>query len=133
MGELLSTCGPETNHLLLQFCIMNSMDIYEADDRGRDEVLLVFLIVGPIYLTSLVMVLIFVVHQQLDLRHIHREEECLMHRIRAMEHSLWPEEDSSNEDPESAGNLWSSGDTTLPMIEVMLESIVSHPTDPNYA
>ena len=133
MGELLSTCGPETNHLLLQFCIMNSTDIYEADDRGRDEVLLVFLIAGPIYLTSLVMVLIFVVHQQLDLHRIHREEEHLMHRIRAMEHSLWPEEDSSNEDPESAENLWSSGDMTLPMIEVMLESIVSHPTDPNYA
>ena len=56
-----------------------------------------------------------------------------MHCIRAMEHSLWPEEDLSNEDPESTGNLWSSGDTTLPMIEVMLESIVSHPTDPNYA
>ena len=133
MGELLSTRGPETNHLLLQFCIMNSTDIYEADDRGRDEVLLVFLIAGPIYLTSLVMVLIFVVHQQLDLRRIRREEEHLMHHIRAMEHSLWPEEDSSNEDPESAGNLWSSGDMTLPMIEVMLESIVSHPTDPNYA
>ena len=133
MGELLSTRGPETNHLLLQFCIMNSMDIYEADDWGRDEVLLVFLIVGPIYLTLLVMVLIFVVHQQLDLHRIHHEEERLMHRIRAMQHSLWPEEDSSNEDPESAGNLWSSGDTTLPMIEVMLESIVSHPTDPNYA
>ena len=109
------------------------MDIYEADDRGRDEVLLVFLIVGPIYLTSLVMVLIFVIHQQLDLCHICREEEHLMHCIRAMEHSLWPKGDSSNEDPESAGNLWSSGDTTLPMIEVMLESIVSHPTDPNYA
>ena len=133
MGELLSTHGPETNHLLLQFCIMNSMDIYEADDRGRDEVLLVFLIAGPIYLTSLVMVLLFVVHQQLDLHCIRREEECLMHCIRAMEHSLWPEEDSSNEDPESTGNLWSSGDTTLPMIELMLVSIVSHPTDPNYA
>ena len=133
MGELLSTRGLETNHLLLQFCIMNSTDIYEADDRGRDEVLLVFLIAGPIYLTLLVMVLIFIIHQQLDLHHIRREEECLMHHIRAMEHSLWPEEDSSNEDPESAGNLWSSGDTTLPMIEVIRESIVSHPTDPNYA
>ena len=133
MGELLSTRGLETNHLLLQLCIMNSMDIYEADDQSRDEVLLVFLIAEPIYLTSLVMVLIFVIHQQLDLHRICREEECLMHRIRAMEHSLWPEEDSSNEDPESAGNLWSSGDMTLPMIEVMLESIVSHPTDPNYA
>ena len=79
------------------------MDIYEADDRGRDEVLLVFLIAGPIYLISLVMVLIFIIHQQLDLHRIRHEEECLMHRIRAMEHSLWPEEDSSNEDPESTG------------------------------
>ena len=95
--------------------------------------LLVFLIAGPIYLTSLVMVLIFVIHEQLDLHCFHREEEYLMHHIRAMEHSLWPEEDLSNEDPESTGNLWSSGDTTLPMIEVMLESIVSHPTDPNCA
>ena len=84
MGELLSTHGPEMNHLLLQFSIMNSMDIYEADDWGRDEVLLVFLIAGPIYLTSLVMVLIFVIHQQLDLHHIRHEEECLMHRITAI-------------------------------------------------
>ena len=112
---------------------MNSTDVYEADDRGRDEVLLGFLIAGPIYLTSLVMVLIFVVHQQLDLRQIHHEEECLMHCIRAMEHPLWPEEDLSGGDPESRGNLWSSGDTTPLMIEVMLESIVSHPMDPNYA
>ena len=46
---------------------MNSTDVYEADDQGRDEVLLGFLIVRPIYLTLLVMVLIFVIRQQLDL------------------------------------------------------------------
>ena len=56
-----------------------------------------------------------------------------MCHIRALEHPLWSEENLSSEDPESAGNLWSSRDMTPPMIEVTLESIVSHPTDPNYA
>ena len=53
MGELLSTRGPETNHLAYSH-YKESMNftteatVIEVDDRYRDEILLILMIVGPL-------------------------------------------------------------------------------------
>ena len=61
MGELLSTRGPETNHLAYSHYKENmnfttEATVVETDDRNRDEILLIMIIVGPLFLSTLVAV-----------------------------------------------------------------------------
>ena len=69
MGELLSTCDPETNHLAYSH-YKESMNftmeatVIEVDDRYRDEILFILMIVGPHFLLTLVTVLALVVYQK---------------------------------------------------------------------
>ena len=65
--------------------------VYEAEDQDRDEVLLGFLIGGPIYLTALTIVVLLVIYQKLDLQHIRRNEEWLAEWLRALEEETWIE------------------------------------------
>ena len=65
-----------------------NITVFEADDRGRDEVLLGVLIAGPIYLTAVIFTLILAIHQKLDMRRICRSEEALAVRLRALEDGM---------------------------------------------
>ena len=80
MGELLSTCGPETNHLAYSH-YKESMNftteatVIKVDDRYRDEILFILMIVGPLLLLTLVAVLALVVYQKMDLNRMQRTEQ----------------------------------------------------------
>ena len=104
--------------------------VYEAEDQGRDEVLLGFLIGGPIYLTALTIVVLLVIYQKLDLRRIRRNEEQLAERLRALEET-WIETpvDVNNNRPHVEGG---SRADTLPMFWVDLETLAPHSTGRNY-
>ena len=97
-----------------------NITVYEADDRGWDEVLLGFLIVGPIYLTAVIFTLILAIHQKLDMRRIHRIEEALTVRLRVLEDGMWLEDINNNRTE------------TPPMYHVDVESLTPHATDQNY-
>ena len=79
MGELLLTCGPETNHLAYSHYKENmnfttEVTVVETDDRNRDEILLILIIVGPLFLSTLVAVLVLVIYQKMDLNRMQRTE-----------------------------------------------------------
>ena len=79
MGELLSTHGPETNHLAYSHYKENmnftmEVTVVETDDRNRDEILLILMIVGPLFLSTLVTVLVLVIYQKMDLNRMQRTE-----------------------------------------------------------
>ena len=82
MGELLSTCGPETNHLAYSH-YKESMNFtteataIKVDDRYRDEILFILMIVGPLLLLMLVAVLALVVYQKMDLNRMQQTEQCI--------------------------------------------------------
>ena len=97
-----------------------NITVFEADDRGQDEVLFGFLIAGPIYVAGVIFMLILVGYQKLDIRQIRRSEEALALRLRALEEGMWIEDINNNliETP--------------PMYPVNVESLTPHSTDRNY-
>ena len=104
--------------------------MYEAEDQGCDEVLLGFLIGGPFYLTALTIVVLLVIYQKLDLRHIHCKEERLAEWLRALEETwIKMPVDVNNNWPHVEGG--SKADTP-PMFRVDLETLAPHSTDRNY-
>ena len=48
--------------------------VVETDDRNRDEILLILIIVGPLSLSALVAVLVLVIYQKMDLNRMQRTE-----------------------------------------------------------
>ena len=79
MGELLSTHGPETNHLAYSHYKENmnfttEATIVRTDDRTRDEILFILIIVGPLFLSTLVAVLVLVIYQKMDLNRMQQTE-----------------------------------------------------------
>ena len=46
----------------------------ETDDRNRDEILLIMIIVGPLFLLALVTVLVLVIYQKMDLNRMQQTE-----------------------------------------------------------
>ena len=79
MGELLSTHGPETNHLAYSHYkenmnVTTEATVVETNDRNRDKILLIMIIVGPLFLSTLVAVLVLVIYQKMDLNRMQRTE-----------------------------------------------------------
>ena len=97
-----------------------NITVFEVDDWGRDEVLLGFLIAGPIYLTAVIFTLILAIHQKLDMRRIRHIEEALAVRLRALEDGMWIEDINNNRTE------------TPPMYHVDVESLTPHSMDRNY-
>ena len=97
-----------------------NITVFEADDRGQDEVLFGFLIAGPIYVAGVIFMLRLVGYQKLDIRQIRRSEEALALRLRALEEGMWIEDINNN-----------LIETPL-MYPVNVESLTPHSTDRNY-
>ena len=133
VGSNFSTHWSKGYHLLTRSHNMNTTEftVYEAEDQGCDEVLLGFLIGGPIYLTALTIVVLLVIYQKLDLRHIRRNEEQLAERLRALEEGTWIEMpvDMNNNWPHMEGG---SRADMPPMFRVDLETLAPHCMDRNY-
>ena len=94
MGELLSTCGPETNHLAyshykVSMNFTTEATVIEVDDRYRDEILFILMIAGPLLLLTLVAVLALVVYQKMDLNRMQQTEQCIAQQMRAVDRALW--------------------------------------------
>ena len=93
MGELLSTRRPETNHLAYSH-YKESMNftteatVIEVDDRYRDEILFILMIVGPLLLLTLVAVLALVMYQKMDLNRMQGTEQRIARQMRAVDRAL---------------------------------------------
>ena len=74
---------------------------------------------------------LLVIYQKLDLQHIHRNEEWLAERLRALEEGTWIEMsvDMNNNWPHVEGG---SRVDTPPMFRVDLETLAPHSMDRNY-
>ena len=139
MGELLSTRGPETNHLAHSHYKENmnftrEATVVETDDRNRDEILLIMIIVGPLFLSTLVAVLVLVIYQKMDLNRMQRTEQRIAQRMRAIDIVLSTrgqadEESNVMTDYYIAGR---GGDVMPQMVEFALESLRPHPAHPDY-
>ena len=139
MGELLSTRGPETNHLAYSHYKENmnfttEVTIVRTDDRNRDEILLILIIVGPLFLSTLVVVLVLVIYQKMDLNRMQQTERHIARRMRAIDIALSTcgqadEESDVMMDYYIAGR---GGDVTPPMVEFALESLRPHPANLDY-
>ena len=139
MGELLSMRGPETNHLAYSHYkesmnFTTEVTVIEVDDRYRDKILFILMIVGPLLLLTLVAVLALVVYQKMDLNRMQRTEQCIARRMRAVDRALWTcgqadEESDIMTDYYIADR---SGDVTPPMVKFALESLRPHPVNRNY-
>ena len=106
----------------------------ETDDRNRDEILLIMIIVGPLFLLALVAVLVLVIYQKMDLNRMQRTEQHIAQRMRAIDialstHGQADEESDVMMDYYIAGR---GGDVTPPMVEFALESLYPHPANPDY-
>ena len=132
MGELLSTCGPETNHLAFSH-YKESMNftteatVIEVDDRCRDEILFIIMIVGPLLLLMLVAVLALVVYQKMDLNRMQRTEQRIAQRMRAVDRALWTH-GQADEELDVMTDYYiadRSGDVMPPMVEFALEFLSS--------
>ena len=139
MSELLSTCGPETNHLVYSHykeSINFTMEatVIEVDDRYRDETLFILMIVGPLLLLTLVEVLTLVVYQKMDLNRMQRTEQRITQRMRAVDRALWTRGQADEESDIMTDYYIAdrSGDVTPPMVEFALESLCPHPVNRNY-
>ena len=139
MGELLSTHGPETNHLAYSHYkesmnFTTEVTVIEVDDRYRDKILFILMIVGPLLLLTLVAVLALVVYQKMDLNRIQQTEQCIVRRMRAVDRALWTR-GQVDEELEIMTDYYiadRSGDMTPPMVEFALESLCPHPVNWNY-
>ena len=139
MGELLSTRGPETNHLAHSHYKENmnftmEATVVETDDRNRDEILLIMIIVGPLFLSALVTVLVLVIYQKMDLNRMQWTEQRIARRMRAIDIALLTRGQADEEsdimmDYYIAGR---GGDVTPPMVEFALESLCPHPANLDY-
>ena len=63
--------------------------VIEVDDRYRDEILFILMIVGPLLLLTLVAVLALVMYQKMDLNRMQWTEQCIAWRMRAVDRALW--------------------------------------------
>ena len=139
MGELLSTCGPETNHLAYSHYkesmnFTTEVTVIKVDDRYRDEILFILMIVGPLLLLTLVAVLALVVYQKMDLNRMQRTEQCIARQMRAVDRALWTR-GQADEELDVMTDYYiadRSGDMTPPMVEFALESLYPHPVHRNY-
>ena len=108
--------------------------VIKVDDRYRDEILFILMIVGPLLLLMLVAVLALVVYQKMDLNRMQQTEQCIAQQMRAVDRALWTcgqvdEESNVMTDYYIADR---SGDVTPPMVEFALESLRPHPVNWNY-
>ena len=139
MGELFSTCGPETNHLAYIY-YKESMNftmeatVVEVDYRYRDEILFILMIVGPLLLLTLVAVLALVVYQKMDLNRMQRTEQYIAWQMRAVDRALWTRGQADEESDIMTDYYIAdrSGDVMPPMVEFALESLCPHPVNWNY-
>ena len=103
--------------------------VVETDDRNRDEILLIMIIVGPLFLLALVAVLVLVIYQKMDLNRIQRTERHIAQRMRAIDIALSTHGQADEESDIIAGR---GGDVTPPMVKFALESLRPHPANPDY-
>ena len=138
MGELLSTRGPETNHLAYSH-YKESMNftmeatVIKVDDRYRDKILFT-LMIEPLLLLTLVAVLALVVYQKMDLNRMQRTEQCIARQMTAVDRALWTH-GQVDEESEVMTDYYiadRSGDMTPPMVEFALESLRPHSVNWNY-
>ena len=109
-------------------------NVVETDDRNRDEILLIMIIVGPLFLSTLVAVLVLVIYQKMDLNRMQWTERRIAQRMRAFDIALSTRGQADEEsdvmmDYYIAGR---GGDVTPPMVEFALESLHPHPANPDY-
>ena len=139
MGELLSTCGPETNHLAYSH-YKESMNftteatVIEVDDRYRDEILFILMIAGPLLLLTLVAVLALVMYQKMDLNRMQQTEQRIVRQMRAVDKALWTHGQADEESDVMTDYYIAdrSGDVMPPMVKFALESLHPHPVNQNY-
>ena len=110
------------------------MTVIEVDDRYRDEILFILMIVGPLLLLMLVAVLALVVYQKMDLNRMQWTEQCIAWCMSAVDRALWTHGQVDEEsDVMTDYNIADrSGDVTPPMVEFALESQCPHPVNRNY-
>ena len=138
MGELLSTRGPETNHLAYSHYkesmnFTTEVTVIEVDDRYRDEILFIFMIVGPLLLLMLVAVLALVVYQKMDLNRMQQTEQRIARQMRAVDRALWTRGQADESDVMTDYYIADrSADVMPPMVEFALESLCPHPVNRNY-
>ena len=139
MGELLSTCGPETNHLAYSdykesMNFTTEATVVETDDRNRDKILLILMIVGPLFLSTLVAVLFIVIYQKMDLNRMQWTERRIAQRMRAIDIALWTRGQVDEESDVMTDYYIAdrSGDVMPLMVEFALESLCPHPVNQNY-
>ena len=108
--------------------------VIEVDDRYRDEILFILMIVGPLLLLTLVAVLALVVYQKMDLNRMQQTEQRIARQMRAVDKALWTHGQADEESDIMTDYYIAdrSVNVTLPMVEFALESLCPHPVNRNY-
>ena len=108
--------------------------VIEVDDRYRDEILFILMIVGPLLLLMLVAVLALVVYQKMDLNRMQQTEQRIAQWMRAVDRALWTRGQVDEESDVMTDYYIAdrSGDVMPPMVEFTLESLRPHPVNWNY-
>ena len=108
--------------------------VIKVDDRYRDKILFILMIVGPLLLLMLAAVLALVVYQKMDLHRMQRTEQRIAWQMRAVDRALWTcgQADAESDVMTDYYIADRSGDVTPPMVEFALESLHPHPVNWNY-
>ena len=108
--------------------------VIEVDDRYRDKILFILMIVGPLFLLMLVAVLALVMYQKMDLNRMQQTEQCIARQMRAVDRALWTR-GQADEELDVMTDYYiadRSGDVTPQMVKFTLESLCPHPVNRNY-
>ena len=108
--------------------------VIKVDDRYRDEILFILMIVGPLLLLTLVAVLALVVYQKMDLNRMQWTEQCIAQWMRAVDRALWTRGQVDEESDVMTDYYIAdrSGDVMPPIVEFALECLCLHPVNWNY-